>query len=208
MYNSRDVVGINYWDFLKTSLQTVCILNIFCNVLSYCKFSSFFASIVTLWMLKVLSFPQKLETMWISECTKGYQLYHSFFLIFKPLHMKQYWTHFHHANFYSVVKTFETPSSTTDLGKKRFKGEQCVHVYKKLQGQRRPEMLTLNLKEDMKKIKALCENIMWLVLGGYLALWPERFLQFSILQCKCYFYSPFHLERFVAFYGSLFYVFV
>lgn len=68
--------------------------------------------------------------------------------------MIQYWTHFHHANFYSVVKTFETPSSTTDLGKERFKGEQFVHVYKKLQGQTKPEMLTLNIKADMTKIKA------------------------------------------------------
>lgn len=31
--NLKDVVGINYWDFLTTSLQTACILNIFfCDV--------------------------------------------------------------------------------------------------------------------------------------------------------------------------------
>lgn len=67
-----------------------------------------------------------------------------------------------------MVKTFETPSSTTNLGKKRFKGKQCVHVYKKLQGQRRPEMLTLNIKADKKKIKALYEKRYVVIFGRIL----------------------------------------
>lgn len=67
-----------------------------------------------------------------------------------------------------MVKTFETPSSTSDLGKRKFKDEQCVHVYRKLQWQRRPEMLTLNKKADMKRIKALYEKCYVVIFGRIL----------------------------------------
>lgn len=38
-------------------------------------------------------------------------------------HMKQC------ATFCSVIQTFESFASATDLGKKMFKKEQCVHIY-------------------------------------------------------------------------------
>lgn len=84
-YKLRDVVGINYWDLLKTSLQTACILNISCNV--------FYLTVNSSVSLPVFShsgyskntvFSKKLETRWIlDECTKGYQFY-----LFFPSHFK------------------------------------------------------------------------------------------------------------------------